>query len=272
MQRKPDMITASPYRGFIVQADPEEGYRLYAPIIDNTFEQLDAMMSRHSRVFTFRFDLRYPKNFDNSEIQVSTVVAKLFHQVSMYLKKRVGKPRISPALRNHKDVCYQWAIETGKKNKRHVHCWLAVDGGKNYKPGWTRTKDAPGAGILGILDAKWRNLTGGNIHMVTGSRMLTTESTELYAACIKHYSYLAKVKDKYAPSLKKHSRNHGKSHIKHAGTIERPSATTPPAINNKRFALPRGLESPHDPIAAPPPYPYASEINNKTLTNTYGLT
>lgn len=226
MQRKPNMITVSPYRGFNVQADPEEGYRLYAPIIDNTFDQIDAMMSRHSRVFTFRFDLRYPENVDNSEIQVSTVVAKLFHQVSMYLKKKAGNPRVSPALRNHKDVCYQWVIETGKKKKRHVHCWIAVDGNKNYKPGWTRTNEVHGTGILGILDAKWRNLTGGNIHTISGCRMLTRTDTALYAECIEHYSYLAKVKDKYAPSLRKYSRNHGKSHIKHANDQARPNAIT----------------------------------------------
>ncbi len=217
MQKTPKIITSSPYQGHDVKADPYEGYHLYQPIIDNTIEQLNAMLSKYKRVYTFRLDLHFPDEFDSSNKQASKYVSQLFNETSGYLRKKAKKPRVSSALRNHRDVCYQWALETGKNNKPHLHCWIAVDGNKNYKTGWTKTETEPATGIAGLIETKWEAITdGGSIHVVTGGRMLTHKNVELYTECIEHYSYLAKVKDKYDDTLQKHTRNHGKSHIKTA--------------------------------------------------------
>jgi len=206
MKRRPKQIKHSPHNGFKVKADASRNYHLYQPILDNTFYQLDAMLDKHCKVFTFRFDLHLPDDFNDSEKNLSTLVSKLFNAVTGHLKKTPKKARSQQSLRNHKNVSYQWCIEYAKKEKHHVHCWIAVNGAINQRTGWVETEHSPGSGLVGLIESKWKNLTGGTLFLVHSERTLTRTNRKLYEECINHYSYLSKTKGKYLASTSKYLR------------------------------------------------------------------
>jgi len=179
-KRKPEVTGHSPYNGFKVKANLALGYYLYQPILVNTFCQTDAMLDRCRKVLTFRKDLHLPDDFNGSDLDVVALVSKLFDSVTGHLKKTPKKARSQPNLRNHKYVAYQWCIERGKKGKYHIHCWIAVDGSTNSKPGRFATERKPSDGLVGLIETKWKKLTGGTLYLVDNPRMLTRTDRKLY--------------------------------------------------------------------------------------------
>jgi len=216
-QRKPEMIFKSPYRGYAVNVEEDEGRIIYKPIIDNTFRQLEAMRARHKRVFTFRFDLHLPDNPLTNNRDTHDI-SSLFNKVTAHLKKKAKKPRVGKSLRNHKNIAYQWVKEKGNGGKHHFHCWIAVDGNINYKTGWPKTSTQTHSGIAGLIAQHWEELTAGTLVVANGERMLTRTDRATYEECIYHYSYIAKIKDKYHYTAGRYSRNHGCSHLSNQST------------------------------------------------------
>jgi len=212
-QRRPEIIYKSPYRGYAINAEFDKGHVIYKPILDNTFRQLEAMLDRHTRVFTFRFDLHLPNNYDSTTKRDTQNISNLFNHVTAHLKKKAKKPRVGKSLRNHVNIAYQWAKEKGRGDKNHFHCWIAVDGNINFKTGWPRTSTSSPVGIAGLIAKRWEKLTDGTLAVVPDGRMLTRTDPDIFEECIYHYSYLAKTKDKYHPLSGRYSRNHGCSHL-----------------------------------------------------------
>jgi len=222
-QRKPQMIYKSPYKGYDVNVEVDDGRIIFKPIIDNTFRQLESMLDRHYRVFTFRFDLHLPSTYYLTSNRDTKSISILFNRVTADLKKKAKSPRVAKSLRNHKSISYQWAKEKGLDGKHHFHCWIATDGNINYKTGWPKTSTKEQSGIAGLLDKLWKELTGGSLEVVrrkgeTPGRMLTRKDRKIYEQCIYHYSYMTKVKDKYHHSAERYSRNHGCSHLSRQST------------------------------------------------------
>jgi len=212
-QRRPEMIYKSPYNGYDVNVEVDDGRTIYKPIIDNTFRQIDSMLDRHTRVFTFRFDLHLPDNYYLTNNRDTKSISILFNRVTGFLKKKAKTPRVGKSLRNHTNIAYQWVKEKGNNNKNHFHCWLAVDGNINHRTGWPKTSTKDRSGIAGLIAQLWKELTGGSLDVVNEGRMLTHKDHKTYEECIYHYSYITKVKGKYHYSAERYSRNHGCSHL-----------------------------------------------------------
>jgi len=217
-QKKPEMIYKSPYKEFDVNVEVDDGRIIFKPIIDNTFRQLESMLDRHCRVFTFRFDLHLPGSYYSTNNRDTESVSVLFNQITAYLKKKAKNPRVGKSLRNHVNIAYQWTKEKGNNNKNHFHCWIAVDGNINYKTGWPKTPTKEQSGLAGLIAQQWEKLTVGSLDVVDPGRMLTRKDRKIYEQCIYHYSYITKIKDKYHPTAARYSRNHGCSHLSRQST------------------------------------------------------
>lgn len=91
-------------------------------------DQLDAMLSHHSKVFVFRFDIRIKKDsyYDDEGIEHGTftddnqIITNFLKVFNRWLKRRYKLPRIG----------YVWCREIEKAKKQHYHLVFMVDGNK----------------------------------------------------------------------------------------------------------------------------------------------
>jgi len=105
--------------GQVLEAWGSQSDYLYFEILERIHNQMSAMLSHHSRVLAFRFDLRV------SEFSISNKVASSFFKTLIrQLKRNYSMPRVG----------YIWAREQDTSDKQHYHCCLILDGNKVQYP------------------------------------------------------------------------------------------------------------------------------------------
>jgi hypothetical protein len=166
------------------------------------------MQSFYNKVYLLRFDLHLPKtDTPISDAEGKTLISAFFKSIKEKLNtKQEG------SLSN---VTYQWAYEVENEKKGHYHCWIAVDGNKRQKPGSTKNK----TGLIGIVIREWEKLSSGTVrlageHQEHQGHKLRRGDEKAKDACIRHISYLAKVRSKGYGGKRKGSSNYGTSRLK----------------------------------------------------------
>ncbi|UTW45986.1 inovirus-type Gp2 protein [bacterium SCSIO 12696] len=207
-KREPRVLKSSKFDDFKVQASKQLG--LYSNILKKTITQLKNCLSRSSRVFTFRFDLHLPDDFDGRSD--SEVISRFFTRLSKYLK--AGRVENHPH-RNHKYVSFQWVKEVERSKKCHYHCWIAVDGKKVRVPGSVESTPDESTGLIGLIMRLWAEESGGgSVYLCDKPRMLKRGDSAAFEDCVRHYSYLSKVRGKGYGGIRPGEKNHGGSRIK----------------------------------------------------------
>jgi len=155
-------------------------------------DQLDAMLSHHSKVFVFRFDIRIKGDsyyneegieFDTftDDNQIITNFLKVFNR---WLKRRYKLPRIG----------YVWCREIEKAKKQHYHLVFMVDGNKINATTSLHNTIKPKIKELAIEQGLVEHIPP-NPYMVDNADLKKDDYT-LYKAAFYRASYLAKVAGK----------------------------------------------------------------------------
>jgi hypothetical protein len=175
------------------------GSGLIAHSIKTMINQVDAMLSHHSKIHIIRFDLRVIEYTENNEIM--TVLNRRLHK---WLKRKYNLNRVG----------FIWCRELETAKKQHYHYALIIDGHKVNYP----------YEITNKVKELWRQLDGSEYFPDNCFYNIKKNDFESIQAAIWRISYLAKARGKgYKPDQTK---NYGTSRIK-------PRATKPRQINNE---------------------------------------
>jgi hypothetical protein len=161
----------------------------YINILQVFKNQVDSMLTYHSKVFTYRFDLRLKNATDDSK-DVSTFIKKLRKKLkSIWNLNRMG---------------FIWAREQHDAETQHYHFCLMLDGNKIQKHRQLRKT------LMGI--ATQMEMTLGYCERPT--EMLDRTNLITYKALFKRLSYLAKERGKEVGKRKKTANDYSSSRIK----------------------------------------------------------
>lgn len=168
VQAKPSGIHTAPLKAFI--------------------DELNFMLSKHSRVFLFRFDLRFADDnilTDNSKI-ITIFIRRLRRFIEPHYKT--------------KDLAYSWARELEKAKQQHYHFVLMLDGNRIKHP----------QSLCKKIRQIWFEISGGSPHWSKWYCFHRTDDN-LRSEAVKHVSYIFKVRGKgYKP---KQARDYGHSRM-----------------------------------------------------------
>lgn len=164
-----------------------KGSGLITHAIKAMINQVDAMLSHHSKIHIIRFDLRLYDLTENN--QIITVFNRRLHK---WLQRKY----------NLKRVGFMWCRELGTVNQRqHYHYALIVDGHKVNYPHEITCK---------VRDL-WQQLDGSEYFPKNCYYNVKRADYESIQAAIWRISYLAKAKGKgYKPDQTK---NYGTSRV-----------------------------------------------------------
>jgi len=151
--------------------------------------QIDVMLSHHSKVHIIRFDLRMYHHSDNNEIV--TIFNRRFHK---WLKRKYKLKRVG----------FVWCRELETAKQQHYHYALIIDGHKVRHP----------IEILAKAKDIWDiHLNGSEFTPKNCYYNLERNNHDSIQRAIWRISYLAKARGKgYKP---KQTKNYGTSRIKH---------------------------------------------------------
>lgn len=202
-RKRSDIIKVSHYRGFKLYPykKSEEGF--YESVLEKTFDQIEVMLNRWSRINVVRFDVF----FDRSQqgIDQQKVVAELLRT----LKRDMAAWKKNGVNRGLDEMAYLYVREETADRGVHFHCFIAT---KNF----TRKKrvvDAEGAylGVFGKIVDAWGKVTRktgatGSINFGTKQQPSGRRVNHIYQVdraklkeqekLMRGLSYLAKVKTK----------------------------------------------------------------------------
>ncbi|MCL1091532.1 inovirus Gp2 family protein [Shewanella profunda] len=168
VQAKPSGIHTKPFKTFL--------------------DELAWMVSRHSRVFLYRFDLRFAD--DKSATKDSFLMSIFFRRLRRQLERHYKT----------KDVGYSWAREIEKAKQQHYHCVLMMDGNRIHHPRALSIK----------IKKIWLEISGGSPYWSRWHFFHRLDFKKQHKA-IYHSSYLFKVRGKgYKP---KQARDYGHSRL-----------------------------------------------------------
>lgn len=169
-----------------VQAKPSG---IHTQAFKTFLDEFNWMINAHSKVFLFRFDLRFTD--DNVYLDNSKPVRILFRRLVRQLQGHYQT----------KDIAYSWSREQEKAKQQHYHCILMMDGNR------IRLAHKLCEKIREI----WLQISGGSPHWSEEYHFhrsdLRTQSKAIY-----HSSYLFKVRGKgYKPQ---YAKDYGHSNLR----------------------------------------------------------
>ena len=177
--------------GLILPVYTSKGAYYVEPLIAFK-DQLDAMLSHHSKVFVFRFDIRIKKNsyYDDEGNEHSTftddnqIITNYLKVFNRWLKRRYNLLRVG----------YVWCREIEKAKKQHYHLVLMVDGNKINATTSLHNTIKPKIKELAIRQGLVEHIPP-NAYMVDNADLKKDDYT-LYKDAFYRASYLAKVAGK----------------------------------------------------------------------------
>ncbi|MFB2760261.1 inovirus-type Gp2 protein [Shewanella xiamenensis] len=169
VQAKPSGIHTQPFKTFL--------------------DELNWMLNAHSKVFLFRFDLRFSD--DNQGMNNSNLLRIFFRRLVRQLQGHYQT----------KDIAYSWSRELEKAKQQHYHCILMMDGNRILRPHFLCIK----------IREIWLQISGGSPYWSRWYHFhrsdLRTQSKAIY-----HSSYLFKVRGKgYKPQ---YAKDYGHSNLR----------------------------------------------------------
>ena len=181
-----------------------EQYEYRTEIIEALGELLNYCLEKYSKFIAIRFDITFPKNFDENitNYYISTCIS--------YVVKKYSRQGYSPS--------YMWVREQDTSIHPHYHCLLVLDAQKvrsfhhvfeTVENAWGRAIGMPADGLIhNCTCPKDQDYNGKIVRRDAGSEALRARAQEVFNQC----SYMAK--DRYKPIGKDGIRNFGMSQIR----------------------------------------------------------
>jgi len=157
---------------------------VYTDILKPVYDQLHSLLTHHSRISVFAFNLHLPVTYISGPSSSNQLVTEFFKQIKEQLAKSQWQ--------NHKKAIHLWVREVGETEKGHYHCFIGLKQ-TMLRPGGI--KDDGYTGIWKLLQSHWKELSGG---YVTPTKYHTVNRGNLIelGEAFKHLSYAAKIRDK----------------------------------------------------------------------------
>ncbi|MBA6377687.1 MULTISPECIES: inovirus-type Gp2 protein [unclassified Colwellia] len=172
-----------------------KGSGLIAHSIKAMINQIDAMLSHHSKIHIIRFDLRVYEYTENNGI-----ITAFNRRLHKWLKRKYSFKRIG----------FMWCREIETAKKQHYHYALIIDGHKVNFPYEVTNK----------VKELWRQLDGSEYFPDNCYYNVKRDDYESIQDAIWRISYLAKARGKgYKPDQVK---NYGTSRIKLKKAVDYP--------------------------------------------------
>lgn len=203
------------YRDFELYNRTEKKCRegFYEKMLENTIDDLEAILSNHNKLNVIRFDLYFTKPDNDTGYtriepdEVNGYVSRFFNslQEKMVRLKKKGKNR---GLKRSQ-IAYQFAMEETTEKLVHVHCYIAYKGlaqqDKGSRIADRRTKKK--VGMYEIIEDTWKSVVpsgSGRVQFGTPGKDNHFYSIERGSKdfqkkiedCIYGLSYIAKVYSK----------------------------------------------------------------------------
>lgn len=172
------------YKGLKVNSSKSRKLATFKVILDRIHREMSALQSYHSRITVVRLDLHFPDGHAHDNKLENSIVSRYIRIIKADLgSKNWGR---------HKRFIHGWVKEIGFSRKPHYHLFVGFQA-------LQRTLGAisgdGNTGLWGLLERRWKELTGGSVHFSKYHRIERT-NPETFAACFYHLSYLAKSRDK----------------------------------------------------------------------------
>jgi hypothetical protein len=188
-------VSYSPdFRGLRVNASEHCKQGVYIEILKSIHDQLNALISYHSRISVIRFDLHFP--------DAQPVDAKLENSQVQHLLKMVKDNLRLARWGSHKRFVTGAVREIGKTGKPHYHIFIAF---KSTYRRFGAFRSENHSGVWGLIQTRWKRLTGGSVYFCS-PRTVERRDDDAIADCFYHLSYLAKLRDKAFGTGEPHKR------------------------------------------------------------------
>ncbi|WP_415900542.1 inovirus-type Gp2 protein [Neptuniibacter sp. QD48_11] len=150
----------------------KKGESYYHEILERSSQQLEAMLSYHSKVHVIRYDLHVSKYTEANED-----LSKFMRALNQRLKRKYGHVRLG----------YVWCREQNLSNKQHYHLALMINGNL-FKSSHT---------ISAIVDELWTRLGHPVTYKPDNHIYKIQRGDEVVArAAFERMAYMAKVRTK----------------------------------------------------------------------------
>lgn len=160
---------------------PARKFGIVTEIMRRVIGQVEALLSRHSRINVIRFDCHMPQGW--------SVNHKLENKlVSAFTKMLKAKLKTEEWL-GHDNVITGWTYEVGAEHRSgHYHFFVG------FEALYRRLGSFEGGmytGLYGLIKDCWRRTVGGHIHF-SRSHTVNRSNVVQIRKCIEHLSYIAK--------------------------------------------------------------------------------
>ncbi|MGV8890097.1 MAG: YagK/YfjJ domain-containing protein [Pseudomonas sp.] len=181
------------FEGLSINTGKFKKLGVYTTMLKPMLDQINALLTHHSRVQLLRFDLHLPVTDKMSAASDNQVITKFFKQIKQDLS--------GPKWDSQKNIIHCWAREVGKTEHGHYHCMLGVN--STVRLGTLYIK--PATLVWGLLDRRWSKLSGGSLNG-SGHHVVNRSNKEELDTAFHHLSYICKVRDKQFGTGENHKR------------------------------------------------------------------
>jgi len=154
-----------------------EGQGCYREILRAIADQMEAILSHHSRVLVIRFDLHVSTHTPDNRL-----LSRYMDKLKRHLHRTYGIKRMG----------FVWAREQERAKKQHYHIAIMLDGNQIQNP----------SRLLAWIDKKWQARDQPKVFVPENCfKMVKRSSLKSFDDAFYRLSYLAKVRGKgYRPS------------------------------------------------------------------------
>ncbi|MDB6142952.1 MAG: inovirus Gp2 family protein [Pseudomonas sp.] len=182
--KDPKEITFEPtFKGFEINTGKYKHLGVYVDILEPMLEQIQALLTHHSRIQLLKFDLHLPVTNQMTAKAGNQVISKFFKLIKQDLARAKWN--------RQKKVIHCWAREVGDSINGHYHCYIGVSStvalGTFYNGAPTK--------VWKLIHDRWKSVSGGSVWPSNPYVVNRGKHKELNTA-FKHLSYICKVRSK----------------------------------------------------------------------------
>ncbi len=178
--------TDASYRGLPINASAQHGHECYVQILQTIHDQLNALLSYHSRITIVRLDLHLPNSLDIDHRNEGKLLSLYIKQIKRLLSSSNWNIRGK--------FIHGYVKEIGDNKKSHFHLYL---GFQTLYKNLGHINTTGHTGVWKELNNTWIRLSGGTAHIVPKVHTIDRSNSKALEPCFYHLSYLAKTRTKH---------------------------------------------------------------------------
>lgn len=172
------------YKNLPINTSKAREFGAFTEILEAIHDQLQALLSWHSRITILVFDLHFPYGKSSSDESGNQLVTGFL--------KKIKEDLASAKWGRHTKVIHCWAREIGQEGRAHYHFYIGFK--QCYRRVGAISEDGC-TGLWKLIQNRWKEASGGFARPSKAHTVNRSNPQELETA-FHHLSYIAKVRDK----------------------------------------------------------------------------